>query len=505
MLWRCSALAALCALGFSGLEVAAVTCDHVHATSELPGTRKQALAGTFSGYLPTFGPEGEALEIFYYFKQHANKSKPLLVWMNGGPGASSLMGLFTELGPFLLNSRSRPAAPNGSWKLFENPHSWSLDASILAWEQPAGVGFSRCKKINCSILWNDETSADANLAFLLAFFAAFPQERSRDLYIAGESYAGVYVPMLTSRVLKHDEGRPIRLRGMIVGDGCIGYNVPGGGGSDTMHLLLEYFEEAGAGIDRVALGSARSACGQQLFRPMVPQDMTAACQVALRRVFQSIGPFNVYHMDGPCGPDGQGNWGEGDAFACGSEEALTDYLSMIEVQKALNAIPANATETLAWQMWDGDGSNYNITVADARPFYREVLDAGIPVLIYNGLRDTALPFNGAEKWTADMGKAVAQPRRLWGSGGNVAGHVTTYSNGLTFVTVQGAGHLVPADRPVPARTMISAFLARESLPTYNGKKCSRIWLGRGWGHFCGDDEAQPQPKGEEEEFVVQYM
>ena len=115
--------------------------------------------------------------------------------MNGGPGASSLMGFFTELGPFLLNDRSRPpptlpsSGDDTGWRLFPNQYSWSTVASLLVWEQPAGVGFSRCvdggggggKAVPCSAVWDDTTSAAANVALLHSFFAAMPSERRRPL------------------------------------------------------------------------------------------------------------------------------------------------------------------------------------------------------------------------------------------------------------------------------------------------------------------------------------
>ena len=100
------------------------------------------------------------------------------VWMNGGPGASSLMGFFTELGPLLLNSRSFPGSPGneGEWQPLKNPYAWSTEASLLVWEQPAGVGFSRCVAPPPCPIWNDTSSAAANLQVLLAFYAAHPAD-----------------------------------------------------------------------------------------------------------------------------------------------------------------------------------------------------------------------------------------------------------------------------------------------------------------------------------------
>ena len=128
------------------------------------------------------------------------------VWMNGGPGASSLMGFFTELGPLLLNSRSFPGSPGneGEWQPLKNPYAWSTEASLLVWEQPAGVGFSRCVVPQPCPIWSDTSSAAANLQVLLTFYAVHPAERRRGLIISGESYAGVYVPLLAQQVHEHN-------------------------------------------------------------------------------------------------------------------------------------------------------------------------------------------------------------------------------------------------------------------------------------------------------------
>ena len=137
--------------------------------------------------------------------------------------------------------------------------------------------------------------------------------------------------------------------------------------------------------------------------------------------------------------------------------------------------------------WDGDWPGYNITAFDVQPAYRQLLAANVSVLVYNGLRDTGVPAVGTEKWVPRVaGASLAAPRRKWGTppNGAFAGHVTAYASGLSYATVAGAGHLVPADRPVAAAAMLGAFVKGMPLPAYGGARCKRLWLGRGYGNFC---------------------
>ena len=65
-------------------------------------------------------------------KSHDVKSAPLLLWLNGGPGCSSLFGLFTENGPYFVPSGLRPVSRNISWTKHFN---------MLYIDQPVGTGF----------------------------------------------------------------------------------------------------------------------------------------------------------------------------------------------------------------------------------------------------------------------------------------------------------------------------------------------------------------------------
>ena len=146
--------------------------------------------------------------LFYYFVESASApgSDPLVWWMNGGPGASSFAGLFSENGPLLLNDAGA---------LVENPFSYNQRANVLYVEFGAGVGYSYCKNSSrtdvecpqssttCSpCLSNDSTVASQNVAFFRGFLDLFPDLKGRPLLLTGESYAGVYGPTLAAELLE---------------------------------------------------------------------------------------------------------------------------------------------------------------------------------------------------------------------------------------------------------------------------------------------------------------
>jgi len=64
---------------------------------------------------------------------------PVILWSNGGPGASSAYGFFTELGVFTLSSESMSTSPP---TLFRNPYSWTTQATVVILNGPAPVGYS---------------------------------------------------------------------------------------------------------------------------------------------------------------------------------------------------------------------------------------------------------------------------------------------------------------------------------------------------------------------------
>ena len=89
---------------------------------------------------------------------------------------------------------------DGTTQFVRNKYAWNNEANVIYIESPAGVGYSICgKPSECG--FTDSTSADDNLAAVLnLMIMKFPDLQNNDIYIAGESYAGIYVPFLASRL-----------------------------------------------------------------------------------------------------------------------------------------------------------------------------------------------------------------------------------------------------------------------------------------------------------------
>jgi len=121
--------------------------------------------GMYSGYLPITGTK-KALHYLLVESQNNTTKDPLLVWFNGGPGCSSMLGFAAEHGQFVV--------PDGADNFTKNEYSWNKEASMLYIESPAGVGYSICEE-DGGCTFNDDTSAADNLVAILNFFEKFPE------------------------------------------------------------------------------------------------------------------------------------------------------------------------------------------------------------------------------------------------------------------------------------------------------------------------------------------
>jgi carboxypeptidase C (cathepsin A) len=139
---------------------------------------------TYSGYLTI----SDTKKYHYVFAESLDNpaTDPVVVWFNGGPGCSSMLGFMQENGPRVID--------DGESYLKENPEAWIKRANVMWLEQPAGVGWSTGSEADMTT--NDMLSSQDALVAMQAWYDKFPEFLSNDLYLSGESYAGIYVPYL---------------------------------------------------------------------------------------------------------------------------------------------------------------------------------------------------------------------------------------------------------------------------------------------------------------------
>ena len=107
-----------------------------HRVESLPHQNIELRSKHYSGLIELSSPhQGRFVHyIFIEAESDSQASAPVTVWFNGGPGCSSLEGLFTENGPYSMDPMSG--------KLTRNHFSWTRRSNMLYVEQPVGVGFS---------------------------------------------------------------------------------------------------------------------------------------------------------------------------------------------------------------------------------------------------------------------------------------------------------------------------------------------------------------------------
>lgn len=419
----------------------------------------------FAGYIDVDVKAGRSL--FYYFVEAENDlhHKPLTLWLNGGPGCSSMGGGgFTELGPFY---------PTGDGRgLRRNTMSWNKASNLLFVESPAGVGWSYS---NTSSDYNtgDAASAKDMLAFLVNWLEKFPEFKSRDLLLTGESYAGHYIPQLAVAVLDHNarsKASKLNLKGVAIGNPLLKLD-------RDIPATYEFFWSHGMISDEVGL-AVMSQCDFEDYSFESPHNVSDSCNSAISQANTIVGDFiNPYDVIlDVCYPSIVQQELRLKKLAtkmslgvdvCMSYERKF-YFNLPEVQKALHANRTNLP--YEWSMCS-DIVNYKDSDGnlDMLPLLKKILQQGIRVWIFSGDQDSVVPLLGSRtlvrELAHDLKYKTTVPYAAWFHKGQVAGWATEYGDSLTFATVRGAAHMVPYAQPSRALHLFSSFARGRRLPT----------------------------------------
>jgi hypothetical protein len=387
--------------------------------------------------------------------------------------------MFTELGPFFLADASLQTASynaTGVPTLFRNEWAWSKIANLLIYDSPPPVGFSYCNGrpggdgYSCGN-WNDTRTSQAAHKFIENWFAAFPEFSSNDLYLAGESYAGVYIPSLAREILNGNSSKiKAQLKGFAVGDACTGLDVVCGPDQGPW-FDLQFFHGHGQISDKL-YDNILEVCGIYALKYGISDPR---CQKLLDAAWESVGGYYSYGLYDECGADNLFDpskqfWshapiqGALNDYPCGGAKALVVWANNSIVQTALHC-PKGSKFFITD---NGVGFNYTLTEHNLMPFYQEAVAKGLRVLVYNGDTDPGINSFIAQNWTSSLGFEEKQPWRPWTVDGKqqMGGYVTRYANNFDFLTVRGSGHMVPGFKPQAALAMLSAYLNNEDYKPY---------------------------------------
>eukprot|EP00043_Microstomoeca_roanoka_P009833 m.93570 g.93570 ORF g.93570 m.93570 type:complete len:452 (+) comp14707_c1_seq1:353-1708(+) len=419
--------------------------------TSLPGLAQMPSFKMYSGYITVDPAHGRSLFYFFAESQRNPTSDPIVLWQQGGPGCSSLVGMMTENGPL------RATSNNGQISIEINGWSWNRFANMLYIDAPAGVGFSYSNTTSDYNTDNNKTATD-NYVFLQKWFSTkFPQYANNSLWLTGESYGGDYVPQLAQKILYGNDAQlASRLKGFAVGNPVFSCN-SWKAFQNNIQVNLFYWH----GMLPLSIYSQwqQEGCG----RAYPP----AGCNDLMNQITDMIGDFDPDNLYsdlllgnatlgvGPVVPANESVYG-----------LRNTWLNRPDVQAAMH-VQGHPTWVTCCSEVGQSGSpcqlNYTNNWTNMMPLYQTFFadHPSLRILVYSGDLDIATcPFAYAQLCLAELGGTPTRTWQPWtvpDAGNQTAGYVEVYPH-YTYATVKAAGHEVPQFQPRTAYYMISNFI-----------------------------------------------
>lgn len=433
----------------------------------LPGLSESVNFKHYSGFLN--GADGRQLHYWFMESQRSPTEDPVVLWLTGGPGCSALSAVATELGPFRIG----PLGVNVTM----NPYSWNRVANILFLEAPAGVGFSYDPT---GVYDTDDTkTTEDNYLALLDFFEKYPQFKSNDFYAMGDSYGGIFVPLIMQRIMKKPEG--LNIKGYGIGNGAVDFKLH----FKATIFYANYHSLLGRDLwDDLTSNCCNNSISEKTCNfTMDPKKI--ACTVPVLKVFKLVfeSGLNFQNIYDPCNlteaqlrlltphPEVTRHYTSNNVLdttltqettsfhanddSCSFNEDMTLYYNRPDVIEALHV----EQSPLKWVPCAKE-LNFTKQHMTMRNVIQELIDYGsLKTIIFNGDVDMVCTALGGEWFVHSLGVQPTSTYKMWRAGSVIAGFAQTFSKNVTFATVKGAGHLVSKDKPKESLHMISAFLS----------------------------------------------
>ena len=375
-------------------------------------------------------------------------------WLQGGPGCSSLEAVFAENGPFKLNEQRQ---------ITVNEASWHKVSDMVYVDQPPMVGYS-----DGELIRNLYQVQVYFMRFLEKYFALFPDDLQNDIYIAGESYGGQYIPYVADAILKRNQNltdgqNEYKLKGLLIGNGLVA--------PDEQSLsYVDWFKEKSLIDDSNPkwsdINDAQKACQDVVDgKAASPNENYAFSCRSILSIILDATKNETAPTDQQC--VNMYDFQLRDSYpSCGSSyppvnDITTPYLNDSGIQHDLNVQhPVNFSEC-------STVVQHAFTAANSPPAKELLPDivSQIPVVLYNGDLDIICNTNGVLKylsnttWNGATGFNDVDNKSDWVVEGKKAGWVLQERD-LTLINVFNASHLVPYTQPIVSRYLFD-FVTNE--------------------------------------------
>ncbi|RVX10148.1 Serine carboxypeptidase-like 18 [Vitis vinifera] len=417
-----------------------------------------ASAGSIVEYLPGYGNLTFKLEtgyvsvgdseLFYYFieSQGNPQTDPFFLWLTGGPGCSSFNGLIYEIGPMEFDIHNYPG---GLPRLLPYKYAWTKTASILFLDAPVGTGFSYSTSADG---WSssDTDSALETYEFLRKWLIEHPKYLPLQLYVGGDSYSGIIVPLVVKHIVDAIDEHTVprfNLQGYLVGSPTTDENINTNAKVVFAHRLAlisdELYEAAKencngnyADVDPSntkclsSLGEIQH-CVKDLFRNDIlePKCVFESPEPTRRSLDEKPGDFIL-------------NTPKLEEFWCRNFNYALSYIWANDesVQEALNV----RVGTVKYWSRCNKSLSYTKDVQSVIDVHRYLSKKQLEVLVEVGDRDLVVPYPGAVEWIRLLNLTIVSPWRPWFVDGEIAGYTEKHSqNGYRLTYATGAGHTAP--------------------------------------------------------------
>lgn len=398
-----------------------------------------------SGFFTVNKLDNANMFMWYFPAEERPETAPVIFYLQGGPGLSSLVGIFSINGKFRLTKDLR---------IEYRDIYWSKNHHVVYIDNPVGTGFS----FTSNPQGYARSSGDYTeylQCFTEQFFDLFPHLKYNDLYIVGESYGGKFATMLASRIVHTNKVRPkkwLNFKGLIIGNGFLDpreqlvYDTTlremGLINCHQQKMIAVKQEEIRKQIDFHYYTEAATFYNELISCDQKKETLIGKL-TGYRYMYNALESVHVYEHD----------------------LLMVRFLERRHVKEAIHV------DILHEYKMENPVVAYNLADDYARSVMCDIeflLDFGCPTLLYNGMLDLFVPFIATERAILALEKYgpmyELSKRDKWHLNGTLVGYVTQVKH-LQHVFIRNAGHRAGAEQRYVTWDMITKFTHKKQIPS----------------------------------------